>query len=111
MADPKGYYSTLVGEGSYTVSTLVPGYVTNSTSVQVTPNEVKRVYYLEAMSPGFLIEKVSGSSSARISGEITGEANPIPEFPINVVPVVITLTILMALLASRKIGSVKTRKG
>jgi hypothetical protein len=101
--DPKGYYSYFLNAGSYVVTTVVPGFVGNVTNVQVTANQVARVYYPTASSLGFLVNKVSGASSGRVSGTVTGVANPIPEFPIAVVPTLFSAAILIMLLALRKI--------
>jgi len=101
--DEKGYYSYLAGAGSYTVTSMAPGYKTNSSTVAVTVGEIKDVYYPTASSLGFQVEKLSGSGSATISGTITGDSNPIPEFPVAAVPVIFSLTILTLLLVSRKI--------
>ena len=106
--DPKGYYSYLLGEGSYTVSTLVPGYVSNVTTVSVALNQIARVYYPTSSSVGFLVHKFSGTSSGIVSGTVTGEANPIPEFPIAVIPVTFSGAILLIILTSRRIRRVKT---
>lgn len=38
--DLKGYYSFILGSGSYVVSTALPGFVANTTTVQVTANQV-----------------------------------------------------------------------
>lgn len=103
LTDAKGYYSQTLGAGSYTVTALVPGYAKNTTTVQATLSQFARVYYPTATSPGFYVTKVSGSSSGKISGTVTGEANPIPEFPIAAIPVIFSIAILMImLLASRK---------
>lgn len=103
--DTSGYYSILVAAGSYTVAASAAGCLTNTTTTAqvVATNQTVRVYYPTAASPGFLLSKVSGSNSATMTGNVTGERNPIPEFPIVAVPVIFSLAILLILLASRKI--------
>ncbi len=108
--DYSGYYSILVAAGSYTVAASAPGCITNTTTTALTvgANETVRVYYPTAASPGFLLSKYSGSSSATATGNVTGEPNPIPEFPIITIPVIFSLTILLILLATRRVKRNRT---
>jgi hypothetical protein len=110
--DPKGYFSFSMAPGEYTVSVMAPGYISNVTTdkFSVELNEVTRVYYSEAKDPGFLINKVTGSESATLLGACSGDANPIPEFPVIAIPAVFALTILLVLFASRKTRNLKAEK-
>jgi hypothetical protein len=101
--DPKGYYSYFVGAGSYVISTVVPGFVTNKTTTQVTNNQVARVYYPVAASSGFAVSPLSGANSGKISGNVTGQTSPIPEFPVAIVPATFSIAILLILLANRRL--------
>jgi len=101
--DEKGYYSYLVGAGSYKVSTAVPGYVSNVTNVGVELNQLSNVYYPVAGAPGFLIRRFSGTNTAIISGTTTATTIPTPEFPVAAVPVLFSLAILTLLLVTHKI--------
>lgn len=110
--DPKGYFSFSMAPGEYNVSVMAPGYISNITTEKFTVelNAVTRVYYAAAQDPGFLINKVTGSDSATVLGACSGDANPIPEFPLIAIPAVFALTILMVLFASRKTRNYKTDK-
>ena len=94
--DEGGYYSILIGAGDYTVSASASGfYPSSSTRAIVSVNQQTQI--------NFDLKRVSGVDSAKISGQVTGQANPIPEFQVNAIPIIYALPILVVLLASRKI--------
>ncbi len=70
-------------------------------------NQTTRVYFPVTAGPGFLLSKYSSVDSGKISGDVTGAANPIPEFPIAVVQTVLSVSIVIVMFASRRIRRVK----
>jgi hypothetical protein len=107
ITDEKGYYSYLGSAGSYNVESNVPGYYNNATTVNVSADQIARVYYPTAASLGFLVQKFSGSSTAEISGILTSDAYPIPEFPVAAIPVIFSLTIFTLLIVTKRISRIK----
>lgn len=109
--DPKGYYSYLLASGSsgsLVVSTSVPGFATNKTTVTIT-NPITRVYYPVTASSGFIVNPLSGASSGKITGNVSGQSNPVPEFPVLTVPAIFSIAILFILLATRRLKSNKSK--
>jgi len=102
LTDLKGYYSSFVSAGSYVVTTSVPGFVNNKTNVQVTTNKITRVYYPASASLGFLVNQLSGTSSGKIAGTVTGSSTPAPEFPVTVLPAIFSIAIFLILLSTHK---------
>jgi len=105
--DPKGYYSYILGSGSYVVSTSVPGFGVNKTSAQVAASGITRIYYPATAASGFLVTPLSGANSGKISGAVTGSSSPIPEFPVAVVPAIFSTAIFLILLSTRKLKKSK----
>ena len=102
--DEDGYYSILLGAGEYTVSTSAAGFYPSSPiPATVSINQQKSI--------NLELRQVSGSDSGRITGQVTGKINPIPEFQVSFLPIVYVVTALMVLLTSLKIRSIHTRKG
>jgi len=108
--DPKGYYSYFLGSGSYLVSTLVPGFASNKTNAQVTSNQITRIYYPATATSGFQVSPLSGASSGKISGAVTGQSSPIPEFPVAVIPAVFSIAVFLTLLSVRRLKRNKNNR-
>lgn len=92
--DEDGNYviSSGLGTGTYTVSASAAGYVSqNITNVSVTVN-------LETPNTNFQLSKIASAQSGKISGTITGDENPIPEFqyPIAVMLIVTLIAVVIA---------------
>jgi hypothetical protein len=92
--DENGNYviSSGLGTGTYTVSASATGYVTqNITNVSVTVSQ-------ETPNTNFQLSKISSAQSGKISGTITGDENPIPEFqyPIAVMLIVTLIAVVIA---------------
>jgi len=101
--DPKGYYSYILNSGSYVVSTSVPGFGVNKTSAQVAATGITRIYYPATAASGFIVTPLSGANSGKISGTVTGQSSPVPEFPVAVVPAIFSLAIFLILLGTRRL--------
>jgi hypothetical protein len=84
---------------TYTISATASGYqdVNNVTKVSVTVNVVTSNVNLQ-------MHKISAAQSGRISGTVTGDQNPIPEFqyPIAIMMIITLITVLAAKSFTRK---------
>ena len=101
-SDPEGRYliSEGLATGNYTVTAWAPGYETRSMDiVGAKANQVVN-------SIDFRLQQISKTNSGRISGQITGEPNPIPEFSDSAVPVIFSLVSLTMILASIKVRKI-----
>jgi hypothetical protein len=100
--DTAGYY--IISEGldetdNYTVTASAFGYEdANLTMVSVTVNQTTSNVNLQ-------LTKIPTAQSGSISGTVTGDANPIPEFeyPIAIMMVITLAGVAVAKLATRKI--------
>jgi hypothetical protein len=104
--DANGYYiiSEGLGTGSYTAYASASGFTSSS------PMTVSVTIDQETTDVNFQLQRVSGTSSGKISGQVTGEPNPIPEFSISALPLAFSFATLVAIIASVKKWSNKRRK-
>jgi hypothetical protein len=80
-----------LGTGTYTVTVTAAGYMTqNRTGVSVTAGAV-------TASIDFQLSQIPSAQSGTISGTVTGEANPIPEFPFPLAVGLITTAVAVVL--------------
>ena len=98
--DENGNYviSSGLGTGTYTVSASAVGYLSqNITSVSVIVNQ-------ETPNTNFQLSKISSAQSGKISGTITGDENPLPEFqyPIAVMLILTLIAVAIAKSSSQK---------
>jgi hypothetical protein len=92
--DTSGNYiiSTGLLTDTYNVTASAPGYTSSSQIVSVTVNTISRA--------DFTLTKIPPAQSGTISGTVTGDANPIPEFEY---PIAIMLVLtLVAVAVARK---------
>jgi len=101
--DPKGYYSYILNSGSYVVSTSVPGFGVNKTSAQVATSGLTRIYYPATAASGFIVTPLSGANSGKISGTVTGQSSPVPEFPAAMVPAIFSIAVFLTILSIRRL--------
>ena len=100
--DTSGYY--IISEGldetdNYTVTASAFGYQdANLTNVSVTVNQTTSNVDLQ-------LTKIPAAQSGSISGTVTGDANPIPEFeyPIAIMMIITVVGVAAAKLSTRKI--------
>jgi hypothetical protein len=99
--DSSGNYilQTNLGTGTYTVNASATGYAPASkTGVSVTVGQT-------TSNVNFQLQPVPPAQSGTVTGTITGEPNPVPEFPGGMtIPLLVAVTILVSALgvASRK---------
>jgi hypothetical protein len=98
--DTDGHYmiSEGLGTDTYTVTASAHGYqIQNQTGVSVVVNQV-------TSNIDFLLSPIPSSQSGKISGTVTGDPNPIPEFqyPVAMMLVTTLIGIAIAKLSSRK---------
>jgi hypothetical protein len=82
---------------TYNVTASAPGYTPSSQNVSVTVNTVSR--------GDFALTKIPTEQSGAISGTVTGDANPIPEFeyPIAIMLVLTLVAVAVARMSDRRI--------
>ncbi len=96
--DTSGNYiiSTGLPTDTYNVTVSAPGYTPSSQNVLVTVNTVSRA--------NFSLTKIPPEQSGTISGTVTGDANPIPEFeyPIAIMMIITLIAVTVAETSNRK---------
>ena len=104
-SDADGYYliSEGLGTGDYYVCASAPGYKTSSMG------HVNAKVSQATNGIDFHLQKISGVNSGKISGQTTGESNPISEFSAIAVPVVFSFASLIIMFASIKIKYNKSK--
>jgi hypothetical protein len=98
--DTSGNYliSTGLPTDTYNVTASAPGYAPSSQIVSVTVNTVSRA--------DFALTKIPPAQSGAISGTVTGDANPIPEFEY---PIAIMLVLTLVAVAVARISDRRTK--
>jgi hypothetical protein len=98
--DTSGNYliSTGLLTDTYNVTASAPGYAPSSQIVSVTVNTVSRA--------DFALTKIPLEQSGAISGTVTGDANPIPEFEY---PIAIMLVLTLVAVAVARISDRRTK--
>jgi hypothetical protein len=100
--DTNGYYiiaEGLTDDDTYTVTASAFGYHdANVTMVQVYVNQTTSNVNLQ-------LTKIPTAQSGRISGTVSGDANPIPEFeyPIAIMMIITLIAVALAKTSTRKI--------
>jgi hypothetical protein len=99
--DDNGYYiiSEDLDTDTYTVTASAFGYQNaNLTMVSVTVNQT-------TPNINFQLQKIPTAQSGRISGTVTGDANPIPEFeyPIAIMMIITLIAVALTKTSTRKI--------
>jgi hypothetical protein len=101
--DQAGNYTISSGlqTDTYNVTASTPGYISASVSVDVTINHVHP-------NVDFSLARIPSEQSGTISGTVTGDPNPIPEFQY---PIALMLSLTLVAVATAKSSNRKAKYG